>query len=207
MRRSGGFTLVEILLTLGLVGLLYTMTSGILIQIARYTKTGRQVAVERHALLSTVEMLRYQLRSLYRPSNLPGLLGTRTPLDGRDAVRFLTANGVRHEGIVELGYWVEESGRLGAENDDESGNGLYQREFPFRRHEFRGFEHYDEGRLSRVLSNVERFELRYSAADSVWQREWEEEQPPTTIRVRILRSEPNDEITFDVTPGIGATRW
>lgn len=205
LRRKRAFTLAEMMLTLGLVALLYTMISTIVIQISRYVRNGREVAQERRALLSTVESVRYQLRSLYYPSGAPGLLGQRSALQGRDNLRFLTTNGVTNRGVVEGSYRID---KLTNSNQEEETTGLFYREFPFRRQEFRSLDAQDEAEWTLTLPNVSRFELEYSSDGAIFQREWDETTPPNRIRLRIARGGANrDSMVFDVTPGIGAGRW
>lgn len=201
------------MLTLALVAMIYTMVSTILIQIARYVRNGREVAHQRLLLLETVEDLRYQLRSLYYPPDQPGLDGKRTPVEGRDTLLFLTTNGRSHKGVVEAGYKVTE---LRAEDElprseqtrTVANTALYYREFPFRRMEFRTLDEFTEAPWKVILHNVKALEFEYSSDAIVWQREWDSSQPPGRIRVRLARGGDNpDRIVFDVTPGVGASRW
>ena len=194
------------MLTLALVALVYTMISTILIQISRYVKSGRQVAQQRLELLSTVEELRYQLRSLYFPSNGVGLLGRRSPLDGRDFIRFTTSNGRTHKGIVEVGYQINDY--VDPLDETKNGPALYYREFPFRRREMRTLDPHQEALWKPYLKDVEIFELEYSNGGSTFQRGWDQAVPPSRIRIRLERGgESRDKIVFDVTPGVGAARW
>lgn len=209
-----GFTLAEMMLTLALVALVYTMISTILIQISRYVRAGREVARERHQLLKTVEDLRYQLRSLYYPSTGAALSGLRTPIDGRDTLRFATTNGRIHKGVVEVAYKIEEvtnqvSDEVSEQVEEEDLlPALYYREFPFRRPELRSLEVHQEAPWKVYLRNVKTFELEYTSSGDTWQTEWEEPGPPRRVRIRLARGgESRDSIVFDVTPGIGAPRW
>lgn len=208
-RQGRGFTLAEMMLTLALVALVYTMVSTILIQISRYVKAGREVARERYALLKTVEDLRYQLRSLYVPGTKPGLVGKRTPLDGQDSLQFLTTNGNQHKGVIEATYLVQEHVVESREDQEKNGStSLYYREFPFRSDTFRTLNDYEIAPWKVQLKNVKLFEIEYSATGRIFQREWTEAQPPSRIRLRIARGGTNrDRIVFDVTPGVGAGRW
>jgi prepilin-type N-terminal cleavage/methylation domain-containing protein len=205
--RRAGFTLVEMMLTLALVALLYTMISGILMQVARHVRVGREVAEERFRFLREVENLRYQLRTLHYPSSTVGMVGLRGTLRGRDSVRFLTARGRQHPGVVEVGYKIESY----VDPDDVAGGerlGLFYREFPFRRELMRGMEEFQEGRWELLLPNTSILTLEYSSSGQVWQKEWDGTIAPRVIRVRLDRSPPsNDRIAFDVTPGEGAARW
>ena len=208
-RKRSGFTLAEMMLTLALVALIYTMVSTILIQISRYVKAGREVARERYLLLKTVEDLRYQLRSLYLPQNdKPGLIGKRTPVDGRDSLQFLTCNGSVHKGVVEGTYMVRDDRDEVSVRDEENSSSLYYREFPFRRAQFRTLDPFEEAPWKVKLSNVRLFELEYSAGGNIFQREWDQTNPPLRVRLRIARGGENrDRLVFDVTPGVGAGRW
>jgi type II secretory pathway component PulJ len=207
IKSKSGFTLAEMVLTLGLVALVYTMVSTVLVQISRYVRDGRKVAQERYQLLDAVESLRYQLRSLYYPESSPGLAGARSQTDGQDFLRFLTTNGQTHKGVVEVAYRVQERTDL-EEDEKETASALFYREFRFRRSEFRTLDPYQEAPWNVLLPNVETFEVQYSTGANVWQREWETPEPPARIRIRLERGGNNhDRIIFDVTPGIGANRW
>ena len=204
-----GFTLAEMMLTLGLVALVYTMVSTILVQISRYVRDGRKIAQERYQLLETVEDLRYQLRSLYYPSSSPGLAGARSQTDGWDTLRFLTTNGRTHKGVVETGYRIQERTDVEDDADEEDlAPALFYREFRFRRVEFRTLDPFEEAPWKLLLPNVDTFEVQYSSGANVWQREWEAPEPPARIRLRLERGGKNhDRMIFDITPGIGASRW
>ena len=203
---KAGFTLAEMMLTLALVALVYTMISTILIQISRYVRAGREAARERYQLLKTVEDLRYQLRSLYYPSAGPGLSGMKSTLDGRDTLRFATTNGRIHKGVVEVAYKIDEV--TDQVEDEDNVPALYYREFPFRRPEIRTLEVHSEAPWKVHLPNVKTFELEYSSSGQTWQTQWEEPGPPRRVRIRLARGgDSRDRIVFDVTPGIGAPRW
>ncbi len=205
LRGKRGFTLAEMLLTLVLIALVYTMISTILIQLARYVKSGRVVARNRYQMLRTVEELRYQLRSLYYPTSGIGLSGEKSPTDGRDNLRFLTTNGRIHKGVVEAGYQVQE---MDNEEGDGRSTGLFYREFPFRRQEFRTMSPQVEAPWKVYLKDVDVFEVQYSTSGTVWQREWNAPQSPGRVRIHLERSgDSHDKIIFDVTPGVGAGRW
>ena len=203
---SRGFTLAEMMLTLGLVALLYTLISGVLIQVSRYVRDGREVARNRHELLSSVEEIRYQMRSLYYPTETVGLEGMRTAVDGRDVLKLLTTNGREHKGVVEVTYRIDNY-----EDPDDparSGPALYYREFPFHRRRLRTLDPNQEAEWQLYLRDVGAFELEYSTAGTVWQKEWDGLTPPGRIRVRIERvGKSHDKLSFDVTPGVGAGRW
>ena len=206
-RRPRAFTLAEMMMTLALVALMYTMVTTILVQIARYARTGREVAEQRLLFLKQVERVRYQLRSLYYPTGVPGLMGLRSAVAGRNTVRFYTTKGDKYKGVVEAGYKIES---YVDPKQPEKGErlGLFYREFPFRRAEMRTLDEFDEARWELVLPDTDRFSLEYSASGQGWQKEWEDEAPPRIIRVRIQRvPELKDRFHFDVTPGVGAGRW
>ena len=204
---SRAFTLVEMMLTLGLVALMYGMITGILIQVARYVKTGRQVAEERYAFLHEIEILRYQLRSLHYPTSMEALLGVRGNMKGRDTVRFYTGRGRHYPGIVEVGYKIES---YIDPKDPSKGEqfGLFYREFPFRREVMRSMDEFQEGRWELLLPHTSLLSLEYSTSGQAWQKEWQGTIAPRIIRLRVDRSAPsNDRFVFDVTPGEGAARW
>lgn len=207
MRSRRGFTLAEMMLTLALVAVVYTLISTILVQLSRYVKDGRQVARERLEFLRSVDDFRFQFRSLYiTPDSSVGLEGKRSPIDKQDTLCFLTTNGKIHKGVVEVGYrimaYVDEKDPL------KNGDALYYREFPFPRRELRTLDPYQEAPWKVHLKNVDVFELQYSSDGVVWQREWDQASPPATVRVHLERvGKVRERMVFDVTPGIGATRW
>ena len=205
--RHAAFTLVEMMLTLALVMLMYTMVTTILVQIARYVRTGREVAEHRLALLREVETLRYQLRSLHYVDGQVSLIGQRSQIPGRNTLRFYTSKGRDHKGVVEAGFKLE---TYVDPKHPEKGEriGLFYREFPFRRFEMRTLEEFEEARWQLILPEIDKLSLEYSASGQNWQKEWEEKSAPRIIRVRIQRTaELKDRIHFDVTPGVGAGRW
>ena len=206
IRKSFGFTLVEMMFTLGLVAIVYTLVSGILVQIARYVKDGRRVARSRYELISTVEDLRYQLRSLYYPDGGPGLSGSRTQTEGWSNLRFLTTNGHTHKGVVEVGYQIQTVEP--EEEEKEKTTALFYREFRFRQNEFRTMDPYQEAPWKTALSNVSGFDVQYSSGGGNWQNDWDQPESPQRVRVLLQRGGNNhDHIVFDVTPGVGAQRW
>lgn len=205
--RPSAFTLIEMMMTLALVALLYTMVSGILVQVARYVRNGRQVAEERYQFLREIETLRYQLRSLHYPSSAEGMIGMRGNIKGRDSVRFYTSRGRHYPGIVEVGYKIES---YVDPKDPGQGEqfGLFYREFPFRRETMRSMDEFEEGRWELLLPQTGLLSLEYSASGQAWQKEWEGTLAPRIIRIRVDRAAPsNDRFAFDVTPGEGAARW
>lgn len=207
MRKPRAFTLLEMMLTLALVALLYAMISGILVQVARYVRVGREIAQQRHAFLREIEILRYQLRSLHYPASAVGLVGLRGSLKGRDSVRFLTSRGRRYHGVVEVGYKIESY--LDPKRPEKGERlGLFYREFPFRRELMRTMEEFEEGRWELLLPDTSLLTMEYSASGQVWQKEWDGTIPPRIVRLRVDRAKPsNDRFAFDVTPGVGAARW
>lgn len=206
MKLRGGFTLAEMLLTLGLVALVYTLVSTILIQMSKYVKDGRIVAQRRLEFLQAVESIRYQFRSLYIPPTSQGIEGLRSTIAGQDTVRFLTTNGRTHKGVVEVGYRVLDY--VDEKNPEAGGAALYYREFPFPRQEMRSLDVQQEGPWKVFLTDVDVFELEYSNGGALWQREWDLAVAPTIVRVHVERGgKSRDKMVFDVTPGMGATRW
>lgn len=207
MKRRGGFTLAEMMLTLALVAIVYTIVSTILVQLGRYVRDGRQVARERLEFLRSIEDLRYQLRSLYfTPDSTTGIEGLRSSVDNQDTLRFLTTNGKLHKGVVEVGYRIMDY----ADEKDVSKNGyaLYYREFRFPRDELRTLDSHQEAPWKVYLKNVDVFELQYSNGGVTWQREWDLPTPPAVVRVHMERiGKIRERMVFDVTPGMGAARW
>lgn len=204
-QKSRAFTLVEMMITLGLVAIVYAITSGILLQIARFSKEGRRVAQSRFELLTQVETLRYQLRTLVYPDDFVALSGRRSGLKGRDTITFLTTSGRKLKGLVEVGYKIEETVDPDSAQPTHS---LFYREFPFRRSELRRLDEQQEGKWEAVLTGIDAFEFEYTSNRTSWQKEWTEESPPVAIRVSIRRVQPNsDKIAFEVTPGIASNRW
>ncbi len=206
-RNGRAFTLIEMMLTLALVTLLYTIMSTILVQVASYVRVGRQIAESRLVFLREVDVLRYQLRALHYPNTTVSMLGAPGSLKGRDQIRFLTSRGRKHRGVVEVGYKIE---AYQDPKDPQAGEktGLFYREFPFRRKLMRTLDESTEGPWRMVLPDVSFLFFEYSTTGTAWQREWDGTEAPRLVRIRIRRSEPNhDNFAFEVTPGEGAARW
>lgn len=207
MKRRGGFTLAEMMLTLALVAIVYTIVSTILVQLGRYVRDGRQVARERLEFLRSIEDLRYQLRSLYfTPDSTTGIEGLRSSVDNQDTLRFLTTNGKLHKGVVEVGYRIMDY--TDEKDVSKNGDALYYREFRFPRDELRTLDSHQEAPWKVYLKNVDVFELQYSNGGVTWQREWDLPTPPAVVRVHMERiGKIRERMVFDVTPGMGAARW
>jgi prepilin-type N-terminal cleavage/methylation domain-containing protein len=109
---EAGFTLVEVLVTLVLVGLLVSMISGALGQLAKLSSISKRndASVE----LSTLSS--YLVRSISNAQTLPLMAGSasrRILLAGtNNSVRFvaLAKLGVRHQGIRDVSIFVERDG-------------------------------------------------------------------------------------------------
>ncbi|MCA9791671.1 MAG: prepilin-type N-terminal cleavage/methylation domain-containing protein, partial [Candidatus Eremiobacteraeota bacterium] len=103
-----GFTLVEVLVALGLVILIYALVGFTTLQVARYTRRSQEAANRKTRLISASNQLRWQLRCLAAPTGAQALAGQRTDTEGRDRLRFLTSRPAKDRGVVEVAYEIQE---------------------------------------------------------------------------------------------------
>ncbi len=213
MRRA--FTLVEILIVMGLVAILMTIMLITVTRVARITRQTTQSALRRKHWLQVAEQLRWQLRNLHVPVKLDppkaglkaGLVGSHeTPLwgepgneEGRDTLNFLTSWVSRKSGVCEVGY------RLQPRNSG-SGLDLGYREFPLRDRSGLHISQAAEAPWRVLLDDVTQFSLDYSDDGWLWRRDWSETKAPRRIRVH-LEAERLPVLDFQVTPGMGGGRW
>lgn len=210
-----GFTLLEVLLAVGLISLLGTLLLVIVARMARLTRETTQAAMRRRHWIEAAENIRWQLRNLHQPStkNPPesiaraGLVGTHeTSLwgepgtqEGLDAVYFITTRPRRQQGVCEVGYRLRP--REGGNYD------LLAREFPLRE---RGGVHtnaeFTEAPWKVALDDVTHLSFDYSADGWQWRRDWTDITPPRRVRVH-MEAPRLPALDFQVTPGIGGGRW
>jgi len=215
-----GFSLLEILLVMGLVSLLMSILLSVVVQMARMTRTTTQAALRRKHWIEASEVLRWQLRSLHLPPRgkeapknaiAVGLVGTpETPLwgepgqsEGRDSLSFLTTAPKRQKGVCEVGFSLRPRNSASGNSFD-----LVYREFPLRN---RAGLHpvgldSSEAPWKVLLDDVSHLSVDYSDDGWIWRRDWSETNIPQRIRIHLeARSLP--ALDFQVTPGSGGGRW
>jgi len=211
-----GFTLFEVLLTLGLVAILTSILLVVVVRVARMTRLTSQASLRRKHWIDATEVLRWELRSLFVPPTAPaptnsvavGLVGTPdTPLwgepgsaDGRDSLTFLTSQARKQKGVCEVGYRVQP--RSGGDGFD-----LGYREFPLRnRAGLHGPLDAQEAPWTILLDDITHLSLDYSEDGWLWKRDWNQAAPPRRVRVH-LEAKRLPAVDFQVTPGMGGGRW
>lgn len=200
MRRPG-FTLAEVLVTLGVVILLYALVSYTTVQLSRAARSGTRAAAERLEVLKAAEQLRWQLRCLYPGGDEP-LRGQRgSGEDNQDLLMFLTARTGSAEGVAEVGYRVAR---------DEAGQPyLAYREFPYvPAHPLQAADLPEVAPWKPLARQVTGLRLDYSAEPEgeVWQREWGGKRGPSRVRVTLVLRDGRP-CSFVVFPGAEAQRW
>ena len=200
-----GFTLAEILMSMGVVILIYALLGFTTIQIARFTRNAGESAQHRMRLLKAAESLRWQLRCLGLSGSTPPLKSLRGDKEGRDQLRFYTYLGQESKGLVEVGYQVRE------EEPEETGEDpkllLSYREFPYRiKDGLRSMDDFLEGPWKSTELEVTLFTLEFSLDGQVWQREWDLEDAPRFARVK-LKDNQEHELEFEVAIGVSSERW
>lgn len=210
------FTLLEILLVMGLVSLLMGILLLLVVRMARLNRNLTQASLRRKHWIEAAELMRWEFRNLHlpakgkEPTNLvtSGLVGSAdSPLwgepgqqEGQAWVSLLTSQARRQKGVCEVGF------RLQARP---TGNGydLGYREFPLRsRAGLHPQSEWGEAPWRVLLDNVTFLSLDYSEDGWIWKRDWTQTTVPRRIRVH-LEAVGLPVLDFQVTPAMGAGRW
>lgn len=211
------FTLLEILVVVGLVSLLTSMLLMLVTRIARITRQTSTAALRRRHWLEAAERLRWQLRNLHVPStrNPPkdtartGLVGNHeTALwgepgsqEGLDWLTFLTTVPTKQRGVCEVSFCLKPASAGDAHYT------LMWRQFPLReRFGLHSLSDYTEAPWKPLLDDVTQLSLDYTEDGWVWRRDWSIAGAPRRVRVH-LEAVNLPVLDFQVTPGIGAGRW
>ncbi|MBN9418988.1 MAG: prepilin-type N-terminal cleavage/methylation domain-containing protein [Candidatus Eremiobacteraeota bacterium] len=211
-----GFTVLEVLMTLGLVAILTSILLMVVVRVARMTRVTAQASLRRKHWIEAAEIIRWELRNLFVPAQgaaptnaiAVGLVGTPdTPLwgepgstEGRDSLTFLTSQPRKQKGVCEVGFRVQT--RNGGDGLD-----LGYREFPLRnRAGLHGPLDAQEAPWTILLDDVTHLSLDYSEDGWIWKRDWTDTTAPKRVRVH-LEAKRLPALDFQVTPGMGGGRW
>ena len=226
------FTLAEVTLVMALLTLVYAMLLFVVQQVSQVSRRTTVAAARQLEVVKACEQLRWQLRCLFSQTDPhPGssslnsakagsaqggmaiaahqsagmlghagssLYGMRAS-EGRDVLLFITTHPKGRPGVVEVGYKLAE--------EHSGASDLLCRQFATRYvGGFHGMQEQTEGPWKVLLRGLRQFAADYSKDGSVWQREWDEADTPSRVRIH-LETSVGEVIDFQVSPGIGAGRW
>lgn len=213
-RRHGrGFTLVEVLLALGLATMVYALVAYTTLQLNRTARAASRAAEARAEIVQAVEQFRWQVRCLFLPREASetaprptgnftpaSMIGRRTQEEDREILLFRTTRLKNRAGATEVGYRI-----LTSEEDGEPY--LAFREFPYA--DAAGLHPVDEdpeGPWKVLTREIVGLRLEFSADGETWQREWDVQEPPQRVKATFT-TRGGSSLTADVSPGIEAPRW
>ncbi len=232
MKRSSGFTLLEVMTAIALASMLFALVSYTTVQLSRTTRMATRASEERVRLIRACELIRWQLRGLFVPHTVdPGIIGMpasptpsprpagtrrpptltdralyarRGPRQDRDILLFRSTRLERGVGAAEVGFRILDGK---AEGRADSPPYLAYRQYPWA--DATGLHDPDEDPeapwkpLSREITGLR---LEFSGNGETWQREWDAAQPPRWIRVTVFPAS-GIPIQMEVVPGIETRRW
>ncbi len=200
--RRRGFTLIEVLVTAGLVGLVLGIICTTLLSGARFTATVQRRAEDEMELSRVCEQIRFQLLSLNVSPVRQLCISGMSRGERADEIDFVTADLIRHGGIGDVSYRIEE----------DAGGRPY---LAYREHAFvyPDTSFVDPGPyrpLSRLVSGLT---LQYQQAptdptqpfnDTNWVASWQQQVPPGRIRVTLYLGPRDDQRPYvlDVQPAL-----
>lgn len=204
-------------MVMGLVSMLLGMLLVVVVRLARLTRVTTQASLRRKHWLEATEVLRWELRNLYKPPEgeaptngvAVGLVGTAdTALwgepgssEGRDSLTFLTSQPRKQKGVCEVGF------RMQSRTSGGDGLDLGYREFPLRsRVGLHGPIDAQEAPWKVLLDDVTHLSIDYSEDGWIWRRDWSQVAAPRRIRIH-LEAKKLPALDFQVTPGMGGGRW
>ncbi len=228
MRRSPGFTLLELMVAIALASMLYALVSFTTVRLSRTTRMAAQASEEKVRLVTACEQLRWQLRGLFVPNVVdPGIIGMpssptptprptsgrqpptltdrvlyarRGPQQDRDILVFRTNRLQRGVGAAEVGFCI-----LEAEKDHQPY--LAYRQYPWA--DSTGLHDPAEDPevpWKPLAPEIKGLRLEFSGDEQTWQREWDAPHPPRRIRASLIPV-TGDPIQMEVVPGIETGRW
>ncbi|MHC5036545.1 MAG: prepilin-type N-terminal cleavage/methylation domain-containing protein [Planctomycetota bacterium] len=197
-RLAGGFTLVEVLVTLVTASLLLTAVYGAFLGSLSAKRTCEESARVYRLGQGILTLLRRDLTGAFAPEDtaLEGVSGTAQG-GSADRIEFITTSDARRaidgkgSDICEVGYRAE---------PDPETPGLLQ----LLRREGHGIQGsaFQGGTLEFLAAGVSSFQLEYLGGDGNWIPEWQVEGLPVAVRViLVLREETAEgqwgrEVTF-----------
>jgi len=190
-----GFTLIEILVTVGIIVLVLSLAGGSLFYILRSSSESRKTLYQKREIMKTYAQLNNQLLCIYLSSNktyaLKGLPGAT---NGEDEIHFLTASPIFSDGIAEVGYGLIKNQK------GEILLGYSEIPFPVK-------GDYAEAKMLPLTPVIKGLKFRYLNQGITLDR-WEETTPPEKIEITFwLDNEGKQTFSFNIRPANRALFW
>lgn len=217
-RGRRGFSLLEMLIALGLTALVYGLVSYSTGQISHVVRDSEQKLTQKKAVVNVAERLRWQLRCAYKSSSTEeasrpasnvhpatlkgvGLYGVAGDQTNRDVLLFRTTSTKQGRGgTVEVGYTILQDGESREPY-------LAYREYPWVDPLGLHTEEEDPNAPWEVCSRAVRgMSVEYSSNGEIWQQQWTDAGMPMWVRITLF---PNQGAELVTVVGIGmvAPRW
>ncbi|MHB2018962.1 MAG: PulJ/GspJ family protein [Candidatus Xenobia bacterium] len=172
-RPSPGFTLLEILITCALVGLVLTLVAAALIAAVRNARGMEQRARLQVELARVASQIRFQLLAVnVSPVRQYPLVGTSNGV-GLDEIDFVTSDLIQTAGIGDVSYRMI----MGPHGEPALG----YREHPFVYPDGAVF---DPGPYKMLSSAITGLTCEYKGPTG-WQKSWQQPEPPQDVRVTL----------------------
>jgi hypothetical protein len=199
-RAGAGFTLIEMVVTIGLTLMVITLTFSSLYYSARASRDSRMRTNLDFELMKVFAQMRQQLVNFYIcPLQETSMLGVKGKEDHTDELHFFTASPIVGRGIVEAAYGIRKS-------EDERTYLVYK-EYPYTRKieivESTLEPRFDEDKWRKVSDAIVGLSFGYQSEEKIYD-EWKDKKPPDRIIVSLWYTAEKDvqSFTFSVTPGI-----
>jgi type II secretion system protein J len=186
-RRRGGFTLIEVMVTVAITATVFAMIGGILVSVIGNAERIEKMLKTEKAGYGVLSTMRRDLTGVYAYAlGGPAFKGEDKDVSGRDAdsLSFVTTARVlpAEEGrpaptLVEVGYQLREG--------EPQGSGLTL----FRRAEaFEGDPLDGQGDFVEIFTGIESLQLTYlDPEDKQWKETWEEaDRLPLAVKVELV---------------------
>ncbi|MDQ7823936.1 MAG: type II secretion system protein [Candidatus Eremiobacteraeota bacterium] len=203
-KSQGAFTLVEVLITVGMALIVVTITFGSLLYSARASRDSRIKTNKDFELMKVYAQMRQQMLNLYASPNFPySLIGEKGKDEGEDSIRFYTASPVVARGVCEASYSIQET--------EEGKLFLAYREFPYARKmdliEDSTRLESEEELWRKMTDAVTGLSLTYMSEEKEY-TEWREKSLPERIIVSLWYSAGSqvENFSFSVSPGMNALK-
>ena len=195
MKAFKGFTLIEVLVTIGLILLVLSLAGSSLYFIIRSTTDSRILLYENREIMKVYGQMRQQLLSLYlSPHRNLSIRAIRGESEGQDEIIFLTSAPLYSSGIAQAGYMIKKN--------EKGEKYLVYSEFPYVLKE--DFAPAETRVLSKMVNGLKiRCFENFIPADN-----WEKAGFPDKIEITLfLADRGKNRFTFTVTPGISSKLW
>jgi len=198
--RCQGFTLIEVLLVIGLTLLVLTLVFSSLYYTGRSTARTRAGVVMKGDLMKHFHQIRYQLINLYKPKDGETLTGVEGTKARKSELYFLTTSLKQRKGVGEVGYKII--------TDYDGTDYLAYTEFPYPR-ERRFALNNSQDKWKPASRLIQGLTVEYDL-NREWKKSWKYDEPPSRIRITFwYRQDENDKtltpFSFIVVPGIKST--